>query len=246
MQAFWSWSGSALAVFFSFATPVAQASQLQSTGSGWSYNFTVAPSSIISSNVAINFYGSEGQASGNSNVTLGQIQIRVGNGATTIPSGSTWSGTLTLSDASGASTPLALQSTLSGNLSSWKIVTTLLQPASATLPTGWSNLYGPNGQREYVWKSSSGTLYIVDPQNVVIVGGLPSSAQGGPPMIIGGNVFTANPNAAGSVIADIQVDQPSAGTPEPSSLILAGLGALGLAARVVRRRIWRVARPVVA
>lgn len=243
MPIFRSWREIPLAVFFSFAAPAAQASPLQNTGPNWSYNFKVTPSSIASSNVAINFYGSEGQASGTSNVTLGQIDIRVANGATMIPNGSTWSGTLTLSDASGASTPLTFQSTLSGNLSSWKIVTTLLQPASATLPAGWSNLYGPNGQREYVWQSSSGNLYRVYPQNVAIVGGLPSAAQGGPPLTIGGNVFTANPNAAGSIIADVQVSQASAGAPEPSSLLLAGLGALGLATRLGRQCVRRVARP---
>lgn len=241
MQAFWRWRGSALTIFFCFTAPVVQASQLQMTGSNWNYNFAVTPNSITNSNVAISFYGSEGQASGNSNVTLGQIQIRAGNGATVIPSGGTWSGTLTLSDASGASTPLTFQSTLSGNLSSWNIVTTLLQPASATLPAGWSNLYGPNGQREYAWKSLSGTVYRVDPQNVKIVGGLPSAAQGGPPMTIGGYTFTANPNAAGSIIADVQVSQASAGTPEPSSLVLAGLGALGLAVRSGWRRSRRIA-----
>lgn len=37
---------------------------------------------------------------------------------------------------------------------------------------------------------------------------------------------------------------PAASTPEPTSLALAGLGAFGLAARLIRRRIWRVARTV--
>jgi PEP-CTERM motif-containing protein len=240
MQGCKSWSWKALAVFCCLAAPTAQASQLQNSGPNWSYSFTVAPSSIVNSNVAINFYGSEGQATGSSNVTLGQIQIRIGDGATVVPSGSKWTGTLTLSDASGASTPLTFQSTLSGNLSSWNIVTSLLQPVSATLPAGWSNLYAPNGQREYVWKSSTGNEYSVTPEKVVIVGGLPSAAQGGSPISIGGYVFTANPNAAGSIVADVQVS-PRSGTPEPSSLALAGLGALGLATRLGWGRSRRVA-----
>lgn len=210
------------------AGPQAQASQIP-----WSYSFAITPNAIANSDVKVNFYGSDGI--GNSTLTLGQIQLRESpsTSAVIIPSGSVWTGTLSLSDASGLSKPLTFRSTLSGTLSPfWNIVSTPLQSTSSILPAGWSMRSEQNGLMGYVWKSPAGNVYTVTPENIEFVGGLPSAAQG---------EFTLNPNAAGTIIADVQVQEDNINpttTPEPSTLVLSciGLGFAGIASWFQRRR----------
>jgi hypothetical protein len=217
----------------------AQADQLTSAAPNWSYSFAITPKSIRatpSGSGAIQFDGTSNVKMDVNNaiqVGLGSLVISaVDSTIATIPRGQLWTGALTLSDTSGMSTPLTLQSTVSGTFSSSSldVVNTPLQLVSTKLPAGWSIDFASNGNTDYVWKSPRGNTYTVSRPDVYMI-----------PPPPGGVTSSLHSIYHRYISTNIQVQESGNGataTPEPSALVLlcVGLGLAGLASWCQRRR----------
>lgn len=223
MQAFWSWRSSVLAVFFGFTVPAAQAGMI-----------TITPDSIPNPPQAVS--SANGTPVSPNNFVISQY-ARLGMNfnapaITSLNGVSVWVPVNSPAGTGGSIIDYATSSI--GGSFVWPGTSKALSPSSVTL-----DIIGDPSSLRFQAGSFNGMPLNITP----VLQSTPGPDGGQRWRVTGSGIYSiyVSSSGANSPWGISEVSLTTASTPEPSSLVLAGLRALGLATCSGWRRMRRAA-----